>query len=56
LAERRYGSARSDIFAERDHGDHPRRTVDATENANGGKQGLTFLELDLLRVVPPVYL
>jgi hypothetical protein len=52
--ECRYGIARSDIFAERHHGDNPGRAVDSTKNTNCGEQRLPLLKLNLLCVISPV--
>jgi hypothetical protein len=41
-------------LAERHHGDHARRAVDATKDAYGRKQRVALLKLELLRVIPPI--
>jgi hypothetical protein len=52
--ECRYDIARSNIFAERHHGDDPGRTVDSAKYTNGGKQRLPLLKLNLFCVISPV--
>jgi len=52
--ERRYDIVRSDVFAERQHGDNPRRAVDSTKDTNGGKQRVPLSKLDLLCVISSV--
>jgi hypothetical protein len=41
-------------LAERHHGDDARRAVDAAKDAHGREQRVALLELNLLRVIPPV--